>query len=282
MEGIDQKSAIIISASSDIGFALSKHWLSREWKVFGTYRTSSSETKELLDQDVYLTHCDLSQEASISKACKELRDKCPRWDVLVLAPGKIDPIGPFLSSDFSEWEESIQVNFTSQLRVVHELLEIRKNDGVFSPLVLFFAGGGTNNATVNFSAYTVSKVALIKICELLAEEIDNTRFAIIGPGWVKTKIHKQTLRAGEKAGTSYHQTLNKYKSEDWTPMQRVLDCCDYMVFAPKEVISGRNFSVVYDAWNTNELENALISDSNMYKLRRSGNNWIFPDKSKEN
>ena len=276
MKRTDQKSAIIVSASSDIGLALSKRWLYYEWKVFGTYRTSSSATKELQEQGVYLTSCDLSKEASMSKACKELRSKCSQWDILVLAPGTVNPIGPFLSSDFSEWEKSIQVNFTAQLRVIHELLKTRKNNGVFSPLVLFFAGGGTNNATINFSAYTVSKIALIKICELLAAEIDDTRFAIIGPGWVKTKIHTQTLQAGEKAGNSYQQTLKKYENEDWTPMQKVLDCCDWAVLASKEVISGRNFSVVYDAWNTNELENALLADPNMYKLRRSGNNWTIP------
>ena len=36
----EERSAIIISASSDIGTAMSRRWLARGWNVFGTEKMS--------------------------------------------------------------------------------------------------------------------------------------------------------------------------------------------------------------------------------------------------
>ncbi len=273
----EDRSTIIISASSDIGDALCRRWLGRGWKVFGTYRTRSEEVDDLDNQGVKLVHCDLSNAASIVIACSNLRMLCPQWDVLVICPGTLDPVGAFLECDFDEWEESVRVNFTSQMRVIHALLSCRRINFGVEPCVLFFAGGGTNNAHVNYSAYVASKIALIKMCELLDAEVSDVRFVIVGPGWVKTKIHGSTLKAGVQAGANYQRTLEKLAGNEWMPMERVLDCCDWLVNAPRESISGRNFSVVSDRWGTEELERRLAQEPNMYKLRRYGNEWLVKD-----
>lgn len=270
----DDRLVIIVSASSDIGGAMSHRWLSRGWKVFGTYRTRSQAVVELEVSGINLVHCDLSDPKSIRVACSSLRTLCPQWDVLVLCPGAQDPVGAFIECSFDEWEESVRVNFTGQMRVIHELLPSRRSDSALGPCVLLFAGGGTNNATVNYSAYTISKIALIKMCELLDAEIPDTRFVIVGPGWVKTKIHESTLEAAARAGANYQRTIDKLSSGQCTPMGEVLDCCDWLVSAPRELVSGRNFSVVFDKWGTRELEEKLAQEPDMYKLRRYGNNWL--------
>ena len=69
-------------------------------------------------------------------------------DILVFATGTQKPIGLFSDCDFDEWANSIQVNFTNQLRIVKRLIPIRNKNNILGPCVLFFAGGGTNNATV--------------------------------------------------------------------------------------------------------------------------------------
>ena len=50
------------------------------------------------------------------------------------------------------------------------------------------AGGGTNNPFTNYSAYCVSKIALIKMCELIDDEYKNLNVFIIGPGLLKPKL----------------------------------------------------------------------------------------------
>ena len=268
-------SAIIISASSDIGGAMSRRWLARGWNILGTYRTMSQTVAKLQSSGIKLVYCNLSDPISIRDACSNLRALCPKWDLLVMCPGTQNPVGAFIECNFDEWEESVRVNFTSHMRVIHELLPSRRINSALGPCVLFFAGGGTNSAPVNYSAYIISKIALIKTCELLDAEISDTRFIIVGPGWVKTKIHDSTLRAGIRAGVNYQRTIDKLASSQCTPMDEVLDCCDWIVNSPRKLVGGRNFSVVFDKWGTEELEKMILNAPEMYKLRRYGNDWLI-------
>jgi NAD(P)-dependent dehydrogenase (short-subunit alcohol dehydrogenase family) len=270
----DKPSAIIIAVSSDIGSAMARRWLSREWNVFGTYRTKSHAVEELDGCGLRSIHCDLSDSASIRDTCSYLREHCCEWDVLVLCPGTQDPVGAFAKCDFDKWEESVEINFTGQMRIVHMLLPSRHVNSALGPCVLFFAGGGSNNAPINYSAYIVSKIALIKMCELLDAEVTDTRFVILGPGWVKTKIHESTLKAGMRAGNNYQRTVEKLVGDECTPMERILDCCDWLIESPRRLVSGRNFSLVFDMWGTEKLNVKLATDPNMYKLRRYGNDWL--------
>ncbi len=268
--------AVIVSISSDIGYALAKRWRQRGMEVCGTYyKGPSSLVDDLNSSGIKIVHCDVGNDLSVRNACAQLRLAASQWDHLVLCPGTLEPVGTFEEGDFAEWAKSVEVNFTGQLRFVHELLPLRNKAGEHPPVVLFFAGGGTNNATVNYSAYTVSKIALIKMCELLDAEVPDTNFVILGPGWVKTKIHQETLDAGEKkAGANHQKTISKLAGDECTPMETVLDCCDWIVKADRRSVSGRNFSVVSDKWQSaGPLVKKLAEDPHMYKLRRHGNDW---------
>jgi NAD(P)-dependent dehydrogenase (short-subunit alcohol dehydrogenase family) len=140
------------------------------------------------------------------------------------------------------------------------------------PSIVFFAGGGSNGAPVNYSAYTIAKIALTKMCELLDAENPDCRFSILGPGWVDTKIHQETLRAGHAAGNNFERTQAMIAEGGWVPMEKVLDCVEWVLESPRETVGGRNFSVAHDAWDSPELDGKLNADGNMYKLRRYGNN----------
>ena len=137
--------------------------------------------------------------------------------------------------------------------------------------MILFAGGGTNNATERYSAYTVSKIASIKICELLDFENYDYSFSCIGPGWVESKIHNATLKAGAKAGSNYDKTLKMREEKLMNPIEDVIECCNWVIAKEKNIVGGRNFSVVHDAWRKSNLEKYLLNDTNIYKLRRYGN-----------
>lgn len=265
------KSALIVSASSDIGLALARHWLAARWRVTGTYRSERPDVAALRDIGATLARCDLSDPKSIDAFARDGMAAAPRWDVLALLPGDLDPVGPFAGCDVDEWDASIYLNFTGQLRLLRHLLPHRNLQAPAAPTVLFFAGGGANNAPVNYSAYTVSKIALTKMCELLDAEIPDTKFVILGPGWVDTKIHQATFEAGTRAGDNLARTQEAYNTRRFTPMADVLGCCDWAVDAPRDVVSGRNFSVAHDPWKDPRLGEALRADTNIYKLRRHGN-----------
>jgi NAD(P)-dependent dehydrogenase (short-subunit alcohol dehydrogenase family) len=265
------KTAILISISSDIGLALADRWLDREWRLIGSYRTRPDQADQLEKRGVRLIECDVADPDSVDRFASKVSSA---WDVLVLLPAMLGPVGTFETCDIDEWERSIYLNFTAQLRLVRRMLPTRNKETKNSPCVIFFNGGGTNSAPVNYSAYTVSKIALTKMCELLDAEMSDTRFTIIGPGWVDTKIHQATFEAGELAGANLARTREVHDKGRFTPMEKVVDCCNWAIEAPREVMSGRNISVVHDAWGEEDLDTLLRAEPDVYKLRRAGNDRL--------
>ena len=262
---------IIISISSDIGFYLAKDWLSNGIRVSGTYRTRTNHCDELEQLGAKLIKCDLSNVKSIDDSICKL-NKLQKWDNLVIATGSQEPIGSFIDCNIDSWSNSINVNFISQIRFIHGLLPNRNLKDSSSPSVLLFAGGGTNSATTDYSAYTISKIASIKMVELLDAEITDTSFSILGPGWVKTKIHDSTLQSPESAGSNYFKTVEMLEKngEKCYPMEKVIECCNWILSSPRELVGGRNFSSVFDPWESDEIEK-IRKDQNNFKLRRFGN-----------
>ncbi len=266
-----QNKSIIISITSDIGEQLAYDWKSKGDKIVGTYRTKENNFKNLEKNNIDLQYLDLLDKNSIKKSINYMSENYYDWDKLVLCPATQDPIGRFENTKFDDWEESIILNFTSQMRILHELLPYRNK--MIIPTVIFFAGGGTNNATLNYSAYTISKIATIKITELLDAEMDDVKFIIYGPGWVKTKIHQSTLDTPLNSEDNYQTTIDKLNGDECTPMQDIIDSINWGINSKKEIIGGRNISVVFDDWGTDKLEKELKKNQNMYKLRRNGNEW---------
>ena len=255
---------LFISGTSDIGFALIKN-LKQKNEIISTY----NKTKPILAKNVKSIKLDISSRSQIKKFCKNKLIK--NWDCLVMLPASQDPVGLFSNVNGDEWVKSIDLNFTNQIFLLKELLPFKSKKKNFINPVIFWAGGGTNNAPKNYSAYIVSKIAQIKMVELLDEEIPEMKFSIIGPGWVKTKIHKATFKAKHMAGQNYLNTKTRFKTNNFVPIKDVVSCFNQIVKSPKRVFGGRNISTENDHWNDKDLQNILISDQNAFKLRRSKN-----------
>lgn len=265
---------IVLSATSDIATEMCLGWQEKNWDICGTFFSKAANYKALADKGIPLFFCNFADKQSVDQAAEQIAKHMPSWDFIIFATGSQVPVGPFEKVDIDQWSSSLELNFLNQMRILHKLLSCRdKVKGNKS--VLFFAGGGTNNTVVNYSAYTISKIALIKSCELLDSEIPDVKFSIVGPGWVKTKIHEATLQAGEQfAGTNFEKTQKKLNSNECVPMQNVIGSFEWLLTQPKKIAGGRNFSTVFDCWGQEELEKLLAQDENMYKLRRWKNDIL--------
>ena len=261
--------AVILSVSSDIGLSLAGDWLDKGIDVVGTYRTDSRELDDLRKRGLETFHLDLDNEASVLEVGNQL--SITGWSRLVLAAGTQEPIGLFSNLNLQKWGESVSANFTRQFQFLGAMLPGRTRVHGDQPRVLAFAGGATNRATTHYSAYTISKIASIKMVELLAAEIPDTGFMILGPGWVETKIHKATLAAGLEAGDNLEETNRHFKEGDFYSMEELIASINWLFNAPIELVTGRNFSAVFDPWGQDILLNELRQDEQLYKLRRFGN-----------
>ncbi|MEI6704427.1 MAG: SDR family oxidoreductase, partial [Deltaproteobacteria bacterium] len=139
------KNIIVISVNSGIAEQLALKWISSENNVTGSYRNLNEADQTRLSKIMTLHQLDLSDTKSIL----DFVDKAPEWDVIVLCSGTMEPIGRFDTIDIESWKQSVSVNFIAQIDLVHRLLPKRRIKDV--PTVIFFAGGGTNSAPVNYS-----------------------------------------------------------------------------------------------------------------------------------
>jgi NAD(P)-dependent dehydrogenase (short-subunit alcohol dehydrogenase family) len=265
---MNQSKIIVLAASSDIGAHLTEHYLHSGAEVVGTYRTWTPRVVELEKAGARLFPLDIKSGGQVTSFAEQLKASDFSWDTLVSAAGLLDPIGPFFSTNFDDWESSVITNSMAQLRVLHAVHGLRDRSGLSK--VLFFAGGGTNGPFDNYSAYCLGKLALIKMTELLDSECPDLQVSIIGTGWVNTKIHHQTLAAGEAAGSNYDKTRQFMDSSGGVgaSLETVAECIDWCLSAPRSAVGGRNFSLVHDQWRHPQFIEELIANPNSYKLRR--------------
>lgn len=274
MEPREGRSVFVLGLGSDIGAALGTRFQKDGWTVYGSCRRGPAPDGFAPARTF---PCDVTDPASVARMADACRAAGLRWDVFIGAVGTEEPIGRFVECDFDAWETSVRVNALGVLRALHALYPLRA-PGRECACVLF-AGAGTNDAAVRYSAYSASKIFLIKMCELLAAEQPDLNPVIVGPGIVRTKIHGQTLRAGARAGANHDKVVRFLAGADaGVSHDDVYACVTWCVQAGREVTGGRNISLVRDAWRDGgaALRAALAADPDMYRLRRAGNAWEAP------
>ncbi|MFH2018969.1 MAG: SDR family oxidoreductase [bacterium] len=250
---------VILSASSDIGLYLAKRYLQDGYLVIGTYRLWGGLSDIEASSNCRLFHCDISDKKSIQDFLRDFGNSKINWDVFISCVGDLRPYGNFFGTNFDTWSDSARVNSIEQLRVVHALYPLRNKQTISS--IVFFAGGGVNSAPNGLSSYTASKIMLIKMCELLDAENPDLKAFIIGPGYIKTKIH-DLIKADIAKGKKETNLADVYSGIRWLTAQ------------DKQIVGGRNFSIAHDPLfgvDACMLARELVEDSDMYKLRRHGN-----------
>lgn len=167
-----------------------------------------------------------------------------QWDLILVALGTVKPVGPWYENDPDECVES---NLLLPLRLLRHFWPFRNKDAS----VCFLAGSNPNKVQPNYSAYAISKMALLKAVEFMDAESD-AKFFALGPGYVDTKIHldRESLK---------HRTS--------TPIEDIYRCLMWCVRQEKWVIGGRNIHIA-DDWGDPVFSDTLALNSDMLKLRR--------------
>tara|TARA_R110000868_G_scaffold342560_1_gene603420 strand:+ start:757 stop:1452 length:696 start_codon:yes stop_codon:yes gene_type:complete len=223
------KNAIILGSDSDIAKGLRPLLFADGWKLYDWSRNSMS------------LHA------------------LPYWDLVIIAVGRVAPVGWWWDQSNDDWEYTVESNLLLPIRLLRTIWDKRK----YGASICWLAGSNPNMIMDGYSAYNVSKMAVLKAVEQLDHESQNCKFFALGPGTVLTKIHDASegwdnpkLDAARREGRS-------------TPIARIYDCMKWAIAQPKEVIGGRNICVS-DSWNKepHDLPAWLARNQNLYKLRR--------------
>jgi len=180
-----------------------------------------------------------------------------RWDLFLCMIGRVAPVGHWWKMHREDVADCVNSNLLMPLELLRTLWPTRNTNAS----ICFVAGSNPQKIMSGYLPYNMSKMALLKAVEQIDYESPDCKVFALGPGYVKTKIHKATLDA-------HWPNERIARGDDGTPIERIWECLKWCISQPKEVVGGRNIAVS-DPWDSNQfLSNTLASNPSMYKLRR--------------
>lgn len=180
--GEESKVVLITGASKGVGLATVEYLAEKKFTVYGATREPSAIAK-----NIQFLQVDLLEEASISKAVKQILEKHGRIDVLINNAGYA-LIGPLESLTQEEMLYQMEVNFFAPIRYIQAVLphmRERKSGHIIniSSMNAFYTPpfGGM---------YAASKSALESLSESLAIEVlpYHIFVSIVEPGMLQTRF----------------------------------------------------------------------------------------------
>jgi NAD(P)-dependent dehydrogenase (short-subunit alcohol dehydrogenase family) len=184
---------------------------------------------------------------------------------LVTAAGILGPIGTLEKLLAADLIETIAINLVgTMLALQFALPRLRASGG----RAVTFSGGGGTSPLARYDAYAASKAAVVRLTENLAAsgEIDVNAVA---PGFVATRMHEETLRAGaEAAGQSYYERTQQQLRASGFPASEAAGLVAFLLGPDAAGITGRLISAQWDPWREEEFRERLRTDSDLAKLRR--------------
>ena len=267
------KVSIITGGSGGIGRAVASTFAKEGSNLVLTSRTRSQLEEVRNDlgnhgSTIEVFETDVSNPKQVKSLVAFALERFSTIDILVNCAGIYGPIGLITDVDYDKWTETININlygtFLCMKAVLPTMIKNRKGK------IINFSGGGATSPFPRFSAYAVSKAAVVGLTETIAEEVKEYNIDVnaIAPGAVNTRLLDQVLRAGEAAGKDFLEKAIRQKREGGIPPEKAAALAVFLASSKSDGLTGRLISAVWDDWE--EMSNRIpdIMSSDLYTLRR--------------
>jgi NAD(P)-dependent dehydrogenase (short-subunit alcohol dehydrogenase family) len=254
------KVAVVTGGGRGIGEAVALA-LARE----GASLTVASRTPTELDQvvshikglgrEAQMVPTDVSDRDGVLHLVDAVLTTYGQIDILVNAAGVYGPIGLAWEVSADEWVRAVQVNLFGAFLCCHAVLPhmIERRQGK----IINFSGGGATSPLPRFTAYGVSKAAVVRLTETLAMEVSeyNIQINAIAPGAVDTRLQNDVLRAGEAAGDLLGRIRKlRETGEGGVPRELPADLAVFLASDESDGLTGRLVAAPYDGWQSWDAE----------------------------
>jgi NAD(P)-dependent dehydrogenase (short-subunit alcohol dehydrogenase family) len=190
-------------------------------------------------------------------------------DILLANAGVYGPKGIIQEVDWDEWCDAIDINLKGTVLTCRAVLPIMVQNKKGKILIL--SGGGATKPMPFLSAYAVSKAAIVRFAETLAEEIKEYNIDVntIAPGALNTRLLDEVLKAGpEKVGADFYVQSLKQKESGGVPLGKGAELCVYLASPESDGLTGKLISSIWDPWIEFKMHLNELQTTDIYTLRR--------------
>jgi 3-oxoacyl-[acyl-carrier protein] reductase len=266
--------AIITGASKGIGLAIAHAFAGEGCNLTILSRNledvnKAAEELKKYGVQVLPLKCDVSNLNDVGDMVKKTLSRFGRVDILVNNAGIYGPLGPLVSNDVGEWDNTIRINLFGTVFCTKFVLPymIKEKKGK----IINLSGAGTGGpATPTISAYATSKAAVTRFTEVVAEEVKehNIQVNSIAPGAVNTRLLDQVLAEADKMDKKFIERSIKQKETGGTPPEKAAQLALFLASEESDGITGKLISAVWDDYGSFAARLEEITGTPIYTLRR--------------
>ena len=244
------KLSLITGASNGIGRAIAIDLAKNGYDIIATFnkdkKSALSLKKEInkLGMSCELLKINFSKINQINQLEKIVK-KYKKLDVLVNNAGYLNQM-PFKKINFSEWEKTININFSSIFFLIQTLSKYKKKSHNGSIINISSIGGQTGGTKAPH--YAAAKLAVISLTKSFANILaaQKIRVNAISPGVIETKLVRKFIKKEGRNNIEAKIPLGK--------IGNVLDISNSVVFLASEkscYITGQIINInggLYSGW----------------------------------
>ncbi len=273
---LDGQVAVVTGAGRGIGRAIALAY-AREGAQLVLAARSESELQEAvgavseLGAEAIAVPTDVTSQQDTERLVQRVVERFGRIDVLVNNAGISGPVGPLQGNDIADWVATVNVNLTGTFLVCRAVIPqmLAQARG----RIINLSGAGATNAWSNMSAYCSSKAAVVRLTEVLAQELDGKGITVnaLGPGSVHTSMWDRMTEQAAEAGADFiHELGLRVTSGGGASIDECAELAVWLASDESRALTGRLISAATDDFRglPPRIDDIMAGDA--YTLRRVG------------
>jgi len=282
---LENKKIIITGGSMGIGFAVAQK-CAEEGALLVLVSRHTDDLKKAVKmisgngQDHRYYRLDVSISGKVKEMADVIEKDLGYIDGLVNCAGIYGPIGRIDEIDPMEFTNTININLLGTFYMCYHFLPLLKK--ARRGKIVNYSGGGAAGPFPKYSAYAVSKIGIVRLTENMALEFMNDNINIdinaVAPGFVVTRLHQDTIKAGQKAGEDFLKKTLEQIDKGGVPSDIAAKLTVFLLSSDSDGITAKFISAPWDPWEDSNFLTRLKNDKDFATLRRIDDKMFFTKK----
>ena len=260
---------LIFGASSSIGSYLAKKYYKEGHNIYLFYRKKNKNLFIKKNNSPQTVEEFKDFNINLKKNIYKIRNILKKANLVINTIGEQGEIKNFFKLSINKFFKTFHTNFFSYVyffKSIYPYIRFKKD-----LLFIVFSGGGTTSFRKNFCSYSISKLSLVKLVEIIANEINNNNIRInaISPGIIKSKMIDKILKNKHLVDHQEQKKINRELINSKQSLEKIYDLILFLMSKNGRNVNGKMISSRWDnfkRWNYKNIKE--IQKNEFFTLRR--------------